>query len=115
MVTGIGSNGQMLGPGERRAIDKKQKPINQITSFIAKKVKNGVKAIPQYLQGDSINMPAADPDDYNEDEAWNDVKKAKQQVDDNGGGTFKFSFNANGQKIEQQPESFQFFNEPKQE
>ena len=51
-------------------------PISQNRK--CKKVKNGVKAIPQYLQGESIAMPQPDPDDYNEDEAWNDVKKAKE-------------------------------------
>ena len=67
----------MLGPGDRRAVEKKQAPIATITSFLAKKVKNGVKAIPKYLDGDSKMPVGADPDDYNEDEAWNDVKKAK--------------------------------------
>ena len=70
----------MLGPGQKLNPGKQPKPMHQLTSYLSKKVKDGVKAIPKVIVGGDGVRHEPDPDDYDEHDAWGDVKKAKETV-----------------------------------
>lgn len=91
----------------------KKSKVGVLKKVVGKIVKNGIKATAGYLQGDDLKKSGRgnepDPTEFNEEDAWGDVKRAKHDVikptaammreannfDNAQGDNFSFNFNSN--------------------
>ena len=84
-ITAIGSSGQVWKEGEQQLVkDEKKTKLQVLTNVVTKLVKDSVKKTAGYMNGDDLaekraaRLKDVDPNDFTEEDAWGDVKRAKE-------------------------------------